>query len=123
MKHIYRRSSRTGAWEWLFQRVTGVLLVVALMGHYWVTHYFPGGHVTYEKVSARFLAAGAAWKIFDLTFLVLALFHGLNGIWTIVLDYVHHDGWRVVCYGALWFLGLVFLIFGSLTIITFQPVV
>ena len=75
-----------GAGRWFFQRISGIALLVFLLSHFWVTHYFPGGDVTYQKVALRL--AHPEWKFFHLTFLVLGLSHGLNGLWTISEDYI-----------------------------------
>ena len=41
-----------GAWRWLLQRISGIALLVLLLTHFGVTHYFPGGDVTYQNVVA-----------------------------------------------------------------------
>jgi succinate dehydrogenase / fumarate reductase membrane anchor subunit len=84
-----------------------------------VTHFFPGGDVTYQKVASRL--AQPDWKFFNLTFLVLALFHGLNGGWTILEDYLEKGWLRVTLFGVILVAGLSLLVLGTLTIVAFQP--
>ena len=108
-----------GALRWLLQRVSGMALVVFLLIHFWVTHYFPGGDVTYQKVAARL--ADPYWKFFNLSFLVLALYHGVNGGWTILEDYLKEGWWRVILLGLVLLAGLFLLVLGTLTILAFQP--
>jgi succinate dehydrogenase hydrophobic membrane anchor protein len=108
-----------GSWRWLFQRVSGIALLVLLLTHFGVTHYFPGGEVTYQKVVSRL--SHPDWKFFDLTFLVLALFHGLNGGWTILEDYLEKGWLRVTLVGVILVAGLSLLVLGTLTIVAFQP--
>jgi succinate dehydrogenase hydrophobic anchor subunit len=59
---------------WVLQRITAILLVVFLGVHIWVSNFSTGW--------AAFLRA-----VIDLSLLGLALFHGLNGVRTIVLDF------------------------------------
>jgi succinate dehydrogenase / fumarate reductase membrane anchor subunit len=108
-----------GAWRWFFQRVSGITLLVLVLLHFGVTHYFPGGDVTYLKVTERL--SDPSWKFFNLTFLVLALFHGLNGGWTILEDYLEKGWLRVALFGIILIGGLVLLAVGTLTIAGFQP--
>jgi len=108
-----------GAWRWLFQRISGIALLAFLLTHFWVGHYFPGGDVTYEKVVLRLVHP--EWKFFNLTFLVLGLFHGMNGGWTILEDYIKRGWLRVTLFGVVLIAGLSLLILGALTIVAFQP--
>ena len=108
-----------GSWRWLFQRVSGIALLVLLLTHFGVTHFFPGGEVTYQKVVLRL--SYPDWKFFNLTFLVLALFHGLNGGWTILEDYLENGWLRVTLFGVLLVAGLSLLVLGTLTTLAFQP--
>jgi succinate dehydrogenase / fumarate reductase, membrane anchor subunit len=107
-----------GASRWFFQRVTGIALLVFLLGHFFVTHYYPPGDITFEKVAERLTQPG--WKFFNLAFLVLALFHGLNGGWTVLEDYLK-EGWaRIALFGALVMAALFLFVLGTLTILGFQ---
>jgi succinate dehydrogenase / fumarate reductase membrane anchor subunit len=117
MDSIYRRSNEQGSFTWISQRISGILLLVLVFVHFWIAHYFPGGFVTYEKVAVRLVLP--AWKVFDIFLLLTAIFHGLNGIWIILLDYIHKDWFRITLYGFLWVIGLIFSILGGLTIISF----
>ena len=69
---------RQGLWRsvilWVLQRITAVLLVVFLGLHLWASN-FPTDW-------AAFLRA-----LIDLSLLGLALFHGLNGVRAVALDF------------------------------------
>jgi succinate dehydrogenase / fumarate reductase membrane anchor subunit len=67
------RVASTNVWLWLFQRVTAVLLVVVLGVHLWLANF--------GQASASLRA------ILGVILLGLALFHGLNGLRTVVLDF------------------------------------
>ncbi len=108
-----------GAGRWFFQRISGIALLVFLLGHFWVTHYSLGGEVTYQKVAMRLIQP--EWKFFNLTFLILGLFHGLNGMWSISEDYIRREGLRMILFGVVLMAGLSLLVLGGLIIVAFQP--
>ncbi len=114
----YKGSARSGgASAWFFQRLSGLALVVLLLVHFAVLHG-GDGVVTYAKVASRL--ATPEWKTFDLLFLVLGIFHGMNGFLMVVRDYAT-TGWkRGTLYAAVVVAGLVALVLGCLTVIPFQ---
>jgi succinate dehydrogenase hydrophobic anchor subunit len=71
------------------QRVTGGLLVILLAAHFWVEHFMTAelqrGNLTYASVHAR--VSNPVWQAIDISFLLIALYHGLSGLRNIVLDY------------------------------------
>ncbi|MBI4564596.1 MAG: hypothetical protein HY716_07895 [Planctomycetes bacterium] len=74
---------------WYTQRVTGALLIVFLVAHFWVEHFMSKellrGDLTYEAILSRI--SNPLWQAIDIGFLLVALVHGLNGLRNIVLDY------------------------------------
>ncbi|HEX6970693.1 MAG TPA: succinate dehydrogenase hydrophobic membrane anchor subunit [Limnochordia bacterium] len=104
--------------SWLFMRVSGVLLWILVLGHMFVMHIqHDVTEVDYAFVAARW--ATPFWRIYDWTMLILALIHGMNGLRIIVYDYVRARGWRLVAVATLYVAALVFLLIGSVAIITF----
>lgn len=75
--------------SWYLQRITGALLIVLLAAHFWVEHFMTAelrrGGLSYEAILGRI--ANPVWQFIDIAFLLVALFHGLNGLRNIVLDY------------------------------------
>jgi succinate dehydrogenase cytochrome b556 subunit len=75
--------------EWYLQRITGVLLLVLLIAHFWVEHFMTAplrrGELTYVAILDRI--SNPYWQAIDISFLVIALYHGLNGLRNIILDY------------------------------------
>ncbi len=75
--------------NWYLQRITGALLVVLLAAHFWVEHFMSAelrrGDLTYEAILGRI--ANPVWQAIDIAFLLVALYHGLNGLRNIILDY------------------------------------
>jgi succinate dehydrogenase cytochrome b556 subunit len=76
--------------NWYLQRVTGAALLVLLILHFWVEHFSaevrtPKG-LTFEVIQQRFFHN--PWFVaVDITFLFIALYHGLNGIRNIIFDF------------------------------------
>src|SRR5215813_9610822 len=74
---------------WYLQRITGALLVILLAAHFWVEHFMSAelqrGDLSYEAILGRI--ANPAWQFIDVAFLLVALYHGLNGLRNIILDY------------------------------------
>ncbi len=114
----YKGSSRSGgATAWFLQRLSGLVLVALLLVHFAVLHGGDGA-VTYEKVASRL--ATPEWKTFDLLFLVLGIFHGMNGLLMVIRDYAAAGWKRGALYAAVLTAGLVLLVLGCLTVIPFQ---
>ncbi len=115
-----RPESGVELYAWLFMRVSGVVLLFMALGHLAIMHIIHNVEVIdYQFVVRRY--ATPFWRTYDLVMLWLALIHGLNGVRTLVEDYVRTRGWRVVSLASLYVVGFVFLALGSLVIVTFQP--
>ena len=108
-----------GATGWLLQRLSGLGLALLLLIHFFLQHF--AGHtteVTYQTVAARLHQPW--YKVMGLLLLLLAVWHGMYGLWQVVQDYVHTLWQRVLLYALLWILGTGAFIFGALTVITFK---
>jgi succinate dehydrogenase / fumarate reductase membrane anchor subunit len=117
------RKARTNfeLYGWLFMRLSGVVLVVLVLGHLLIQLVLDGG-VT--KVGFAFVAgrwASPFWQGWDLVMLWLAMLHGGNGLRTVINDYAEQPNTR------LWLKTLLFtataftIVLGSLVIFTFDP--
>jgi succinate dehydrogenase / fumarate reductase membrane anchor subunit len=111
-------SGRTGAFDWLFQRVSGVVLAVAFAVHFIILHFLGDGTFTYESVATRL--ASPFWKTFDLVFLFFALYHCVTGARLIMDDYLHHPTWRTVITCFLWILAIVLFMLGAVTVFSLK---
>ncbi|MCX5916701.1 MAG: hypothetical protein NTX30_08500 [Deltaproteobacteria bacterium] len=102
-------SHHSGAFHWLFQRITGILIVVVLVIHLGAVHF-----------GASPVDLGSPfWKFFHVGFVIMLLYHILNGFWLMVEDYVHCNGLRVTLFGVAWIVGISFLILGFVTLVPF----
>jgi succinate dehydrogenase hydrophobic anchor subunit len=106
-------------WPWLLQRVTAVGLIVLLPIHIVVNHLFNiaeaergdlPGLVVFSDVAER-LETPTYWAI-DILLLTFALYHGLNGVRNVLLDYGLRGAGEKVVTGALSVVGMVAFVFG-----------
>ena len=115
-----RPESGLELYAWFFMRVSGIALLILALGHLLVMHIIHNvDNIDFKFVAARY--ATPFWRTYDLLLLWLALLHGVNGVRTVVEDYVHPPGWRTASLASLYLLGFVLLALGSLIILTFQP--
>ena len=73
--------------EWFFQRITGVVILIALIVHFQILHYSGTPRITHEAVLARL--SNPYWIVFNIVFLLSVTYHGFNGLLGIMLEYVH----------------------------------
>ena len=94
MNEVHPAPGERGFWLWFFQRMSGVLLLFFVLAHGAITHFVPIADVraglqehpvTHDAVERR-LAQGAMLA-FDFALLGLALYHGLNGVRGILLEW------------------------------------
>jgi len=115
----YKEKATTGGTMlWLFQRITGVYLAAVLFIHILNLHVLLNQEITFDAIAGR--VATPLWKTIDISFLIVALFHGLYGLWIVLDDYIHW-GWARVCiFSAISIVALVFTILGVITLLPFQ---
>ncbi|MDI6857639.1 MAG: hypothetical protein QME71_04900 [Dehalococcoidia bacterium] len=113
-------------WPWLFQRISAVGLIVLLPLHIVVTHLFNIAEVEEGALPALVVFSDVVqrmespvyWTI-DLLLLGFALFHGLNGVRNILLDYGMRGAVGRVTTGALSLLGVAAFAYGVVVLASF----
>jgi succinate dehydrogenase / fumarate reductase, membrane anchor subunit len=106
---------------WLFMRLSGILLVVLVVGHLVIQLVLDGG-VT--KIGFAFVAgrwASPFWQAWDLMMLWLAMLHGANGLRTVINDYAERDATRLWLKALLYTATFFTVLLGTLVIFTFDP--
>jgi succinate dehydrogenase / fumarate reductase membrane anchor subunit len=116
----YQNTKSTGSKSWVIQRVTGVALVILMIGHYILMHYNPDSGHTYQAVLNRM--SYSWYRIIDISFLILGMYHGLNGVWGIFRDYKLKTWQNYTIVALLLILGIAFVAWG-ITIIYSIPYV
>lgn len=105
-------TARGGMWPWLGQRVTAVLVIVTIMVHLVLTHYIAIGELSYENIGER--VGAAAVLVNDLVLLFAVVYHALNGLRMVVLDWgLTGSGARRAFDVVLWLAGIAAVIFGT----------
>ncbi|MBV6479381.1 MAG: hypothetical protein HGGPFJEG_02153 [Ignavibacteria bacterium] len=110
----YKASKDTGSKSWVLQRITGLALLVLMIGHYILMHYQPDSGHTYQAVLSRMQFSW--YRIIDISFITLGMYHGLNGIWNIFRDYKLHSWAKISIISILILTGLAFTAWGYVII-------
>jgi succinate dehydrogenase / fumarate reductase membrane anchor subunit len=120
-----RRRSATNVelYSWLFLRVSGLLLVVLVLGHLYVLTILDGGvqRLNWAFVAGRW--ASPFWRLWDLALLWLGLLHGALGLRTIIHDYARTDATRLTLKMLLYVASGLVIALGTLVIFTFDPTI
>jgi succinate dehydrogenase / fumarate reductase membrane anchor subunit len=116
-----RGRTNTELYAWLFMRVSGILLVVLVLGHLLIMNILDGGvqRINFGFVAGRW--ASPFWQVWDLLMLWLAQLHGTNGLRTVINDYTRKDATRFWLKMALYTASAVVIALGTLVIFTFDP--
>ena len=105
---------------WIFMRISGLLLVFLAIGHLAIMHLIHSvEEVNYAFVAQRFTTP--FWRGYDLLMLWLAMFHGTNGIRTILDDYAKKPMWNRVSKGALYLFAATLITMGTIVLLFFKP--
>lgn len=110
----YQSTKSTGSKSWVIQRVTGVALVILMIGHYILMHYNPDSGHTYQAVLNRM--SYSWYRIIDISFLILGMYHGLNGVWGIFRDYELKTWQNYTIVALLLIFGIAFVAWGAVII-------
>ena len=108
-------------WWWMFQRISGVLLVVLILTHL-TSNLVLGDGV--NQIDFGFVAgkwASPLWQWWDFAMLVLAMLHGMNGMSYLINDYARSPRLRAVLHALLGSATAVIIVLGTLVIFTFDP--
>ncbi|GBD11869.1 hypothetical protein HRbin23_01549 [bacterium HR23] len=102
-----------GVWPWLLQRLSALALILLLGVHIWVTHFADIGKVTAGQQEELVLFHLVGLRLRTLVFLLvdgallgLALFHGLNGLRGVFLEWRLLSRWAGWVTLGLWGVGL-----------------
>lgn len=102
--------SRAPGLSWYMQRLTALLLVVGLVGHFIVLHYTKlyqaKTSLAADSTAERFGSSPMLWLLFDGMILVAAMYHAMNGVYNIVSDYSPSPAVRRGLAWLLWVVGL-----------------
>lgn len=108
-------------WWWMFQRISGVLLVALIFTHLFYNLVLGDGvnQIDFGFVAGKW--ASPLWQWWDFTMLVLAMLHGMNGMSYLVNDYARSPKLRKLLHALLGAASAVIIVLGTLVIFTFDP--
>jgi succinate dehydrogenase hydrophobic anchor subunit len=106
-----------GSTAWLIQRLSGFLLVVLLGTHLLLLHYGGEGQLVFAAVTVRLKAF--LFILIDSGLLALGLYHGLNGLRNVVLDWNISRRAASILTGVLWTVGIMMTIYGATALVSF----
>jgi succinate dehydrogenase / fumarate reductase membrane anchor subunit len=119
MSYKYDHTARSGgALWWFFHRLSGLYLALVLFVHVLVLHVLMKDEIAYGTIIER--VSTPLWKTINISFLIVALLHGLYGLWIVLGDYCHKQWMRIFIWCAIAVIGLVFTIYGTLTMLSLQ---
>jgi succinate dehydrogenase hydrophobic anchor subunit len=117
-------SKVAGTWAWFFQRLSAVLLIVFLAIHIYADHFMdlndktPGDQlITFNEVSIRL--DQLLYIVVDWGMLSMVLFHGLNGLRTVMFDFDMFVKRKKMVDVGLWILGIATLVWGIIILLPF----
>ncbi|MFZ0389248.1 MAG: succinate dehydrogenase, hydrophobic membrane anchor protein [Calditrichia bacterium] len=115
MAYKYQGAKGSGSFAWYFQRVTGVVLFIQVLLHFYIAHKtWDAGH-NWETIVQRL--SNPYLVTFYLVFVLLGLYHGLNGLWAVIRDYQMKEGVRQTIFGIILVVGISIGVLGILTMV------
>lgn len=112
-------SSRSGRFQWMMQRVSAVLLLLLTFSHFFLQHFTRDAVSNGLTVTARL--NDPWWQAYYALFVVLAIYHGVNGLIGIAWDYAPKALHRGIIASLLWTLGAFFGALGLVNIVNAKP--
>lgn len=100
------------------QRISAIALLVFLTIHMIVVHY-PPFHIDFSRIIDRL--AQPTWKAIDIAFLFAVLIHALTGAYMVLTDVERVGRYRNVLGWAAVIIFIAAFIYGTQTILAFQP--
>lgn len=108
-------------YAWVFMRLSGLALIVLVLGHLLIMNILDGGvqRINFAFVAGRW--SSPFWRSWDLIMLWLAQLHGTNGLRTVINDYAERAQSRFWLKMLLYSSSILVLTLGTLVIFTFDP--
>lgn len=100
------------------QRVSAVALLVFLTIHMMVLHY-PPFHIDFTRIVERM--ADPLWKAIDIAFLFFVLVHALSGTHAVLTDFGALRPVHKIHAVLVSVIGIAAFVYGTVTILAFQP--
>ena len=117
LRQVRRRPRSLESYFWLYMRLSGVALLLLAVGHMVMQHIQNDVHDASWQwvIDSRW---SFMWiRVWDFTLLGLAFVHGLNGLHTVMVDYVHNPTAVKIIRLLIIVIGGIILLMGGVAII------
>jgi succinate dehydrogenase / fumarate reductase membrane anchor subunit len=113
-----RASGNLELYAWFFMRVSGLVLLLIAVFHLLYMHLvIKVDNMTFDVIAERW--QNPFWRIFDLSLLVFAMAHGMNGLRTVIDDYVHRPAANTTIKWLAYVVAAILVLMGAQIIFTF----
>ena len=104
---------------WYFLRISGLVLMVFVLIHLFLTHYANVPSETdFNYVAARW--ANPLNRTFSIILLLSAVWHGIVGMRMVLTDMIKSNVWRQISHAINWFVGIFFTVLGIINVVAFD---
>jgi succinate dehydrogenase / fumarate reductase membrane anchor subunit len=104
------------AYAWLFMRYSAIVLIPLVWIHVALQDVLVGVHaIDLDYVALRWATLG--WRVYDVALLAFAFGHGMNGMRSVLHDYVHKASHQRVIDGGLLAIWALVTALGGLAIV------
>ncbi len=107
---------------WYLMRLTGIGLFVLVLAHYLILHVIHDPAEQNAEWIQEMRWSSTFWRSFDWLLLTLVQFHAFVGMRTVVSDY-SRGGLRTLLLSAIYLLGFVLFVLGTVVVMTLPNVV
>ncbi|OGW50909.1 MAG: hypothetical protein A2Z50_07540 [Nitrospirae bacterium RBG_19FT_COMBO_42_15] len=104
---------KTPLWSWLGQRISAIIIAVLLPIHI-IAVPFSDKKISFSFVSERL--SHAEWLIIDILLLTACIYHGLNGLYSITIDFNPDKRISKWILFFLYLFGIMLIIYGILVL-------
>ena len=100
------------------QRFSAIAMVVFMTIHMVVVHY-PPFHIDFSRIIDRM--AQPLWKGIDIAFLFFVLIHAVLGVYAVLMDFERVGAYKRTLAAAVVIVSTAAFVYGTVTIMAFQP--
>lgn len=107
----YKKNS--GSWAWIFHRITGIALIGYLFLHIYSLSPLTQGEAVFNKAMEAYTTP--FFMVMEWFLFAFVLFHSLNGIRIVIVDWADGAKYHKQLYKASWVVGIIlFLAMGAI---------
>jgi succinate dehydrogenase / fumarate reductase, cytochrome b subunit len=95
----------TGSWAWIYHRITGIALIAYIFLHLYSISPLTKGKIAFNEKMATF--SSPLFMIIEWFLFVFVLFHSLNGIRIVIVDWADGARYHKSLYRFSWVVGII----------------